>query len=498
VSTDYDTSQRLYFEPLTYEDVMNVIEAEQRHGRLVGVVVALGGQTPLKLADQLPAELILGTSPASIDRAEDREQWNALCARLEIPQPAGGTATTLEEARLIVGRVGYPVLVRPSYVLGGRAMQIVYDDEGLAAALAEMALAGSLGREGGLSATRPVLVDRFLEDATEVDVDALRDHTGEVVIGAVMEHVEEAGVHSGDSACSIPPYSLSAETVAVIEDFTRRLADALDVQGLLNVQYAVREGQVFVIEANPRASRTVPFVAKATGVPLVKVAARVMVGATLAELRDEGLLRPPTGAGDGRGQRVAVKEAVLPFSRFPDVDTVLGPEMRSTGEVMGIDRTFGLAFAKAQVAAGDMLPDSGTVFLSLADRDKPAGLKAATGFLELGFEIAATVGTAEFLEQAGVTVAQRVAKVSAAGERSNEDPSWPTAVELLAHGKVQLVVNSPRGRGARADGDYIRRAASAHRVPCLTTASAAVAAAEGMRDRADHDLVVGTLQEHLA
>jgi carbamoyl-phosphate synthase large subunit len=441
---------------------------------------------------------VLGTSPASIDLAEDREHWNALCARLEIPQPAGGTATSFEEARAVVERIGYPALLRPSYVLGGRAMEIVYDEDGLRRAIDALSVFGSLGREGGLSAERPVLVDRFLEDATEVDVDALRDHTGEVVIGAVMEHVEEAGVHSGDSACSIPPYSLSAETVAVIEDHTRSLADALEVQGLLNVQYAVREGQVYVIEANPRASRTVPFVAKATGVPLVKVAARLMVGATLAELREEGLLRPPTGAGNGRGDRVAVKEAVLPFSRFPEVDTVLGPEMRSTGEVMGIDRTFGLAFAKAQVAAGDMLPDSGTVFLSLADRDKPAGLTAATGFVDLGFEIAATVGTADFLEEAGVTIAQRVAKVGVAGERSDEDPSWPTAVELLAQGKVQLVVNSPRGRGARADGDYIRRAASAHRVPCLTTASAAVAAAEGMRDRADHLLEVSTLQEHLA
>ena len=497
VSTDYDTSDRLYFEPLTLEDALNVIEAEQAAGDLLGVIVSLGGQTPLKLAGLLPKGLVLGTSPESIDLAEDRERWNALCTRLEIPQPEGGTCTSFEEAQAVVEPIGYPVLLRPSYVLGGRAMEIVYDEDGLRTAIAALSMFGSLGKEGGLSAERPVLVDRFLEDATEVDVDALRDRSGEVVIGAVMEHVEEAGVHSGDSACSIPPYSLSAATVAVIEDHTRRIADALDVQGLLNVQYAVRGGQVFVIEANPRASRTVPFVAKATGVPLVKVAARVMVGATLAELRDEGLLRPPTGAGSGRGDRVAVKEAVLPFSRFPEVDTVLGPEMRSTGEVMGIDRTFGLAFAKAQVAAGDMLPDSGTVFLSLADRDKPAGLRAAAGFVDLGFEIAATDGTADYLEEAGVTVAQRVAKVSVAGERSSEDPSWPTAVELLAQGKVQLVVNSPRGRGARADGDYIRRAASAHRVPCLTTASAAVAAAEGMRDRADHDLEVGTLQEYL-
>ncbi|HEX2039459.1 MAG TPA: carbamoyl-phosphate synthase large subunit, partial [Acidimicrobiales bacterium] len=342
VSTDYDTSDRLYFEPLTTEDVLNVIEAEQP----VGVIVSLGGQTPLKLAGTLPPGLVLGTSPESIDLAEDRERWNALCARLEIPQPAGGTAVTVDEALAIVERIGYPALVRPSYVLGGRAMEIVYDEEGLRGAMAELAGFGSLGKEGGLSAERPVLVDRFLEDATEVDVDALRDATGEVVIGAVMEHVEEAGVHSGDSACVIPPPTLPHEVVEVIEDYTRAIAEALDVRGLVNVQYAVKHNQVFVIEANPRASRTVPFVAKATGVPLAKVAARVMLGATLAELREEGLLRPPVEGG-----HISVKEAVLPFGRFPDVDTVLGPEMRSTGEVMGIDATFGLAFAKSQIAA---------------------------------------------------------------------------------------------------------------------------------------------------
>jgi carbamoyl-phosphate synthase large subunit len=492
VSTDYDTSDRLYFEPLTLEDALNVISAEQRSGELVGVVVALGGQTPLKLAGALPPGLVLGTSPASIDLAEDREQWGALCARLEIPQPAGGTATTIGQALEIVDRIGYPALLRPSYVLGGRAMEIVYDEEALRRAMAELATfgdagaAGSLGREGGLSAERPVLVDRFLEDATEVDVDALRDHTGEVLVGGVMEHVEEAGVHSGDSACSIPPYSLSAETIAVIEDYTARIAEALDVRGLLNVQYAVRQGQVFVIEANPRASRTVPFVAKATGVALVKAAARIMVGATIEELREEGVLVEPSTDG-----HVAVKEAVLPFSRFPEVDTVLGPEMRSTGEVMGIDSTFGLAFAKAQLAAGEKLPSGGSVFLSLADRDKPAGVVAARGFVDLGLEIAATSGTADYLEEAGVPVGQRVAKV--AGDEASAD--LPTAVDLISEGKVQLVVNSPRGRGARADGDYIRRAASAHRVPCLTTASAAVAAASGMRDRAAHDLRVTSLQE---
>jgi carbamoyl-phosphate synthase large subunit len=498
VSTDYDTSDRLYFEPLTLEDTLNVLDAEQAAGDLAGVVVALGGQTPLKLASALPPELVLGTSPASIDAAEDRELWNALCARLEIPQPAGGTATTVDEALAIVGRIGYPALLRPSYVLGGRAMEIVYDDDGLRRAMAELASFGSLGKEGGLSASRPVLVDRFLEDATEVDVDALRDATGEVVIGGVMEHVEEAGVHSGDSACSLPPHSLDARTIAVLEDYTRRLATALDVRGLINVQYAVKQGQVFVIEANPRASRTVPFVAKATGVPLVKVAARIMVGATLADLRAEGLLRDPVSTG-----HIAVKEAVLPFDRFPDVDSVLGPEMRSTGEVMGIDRTFGLAFGKSQVAAGDRLPESGMVFLSLANRDKAAGVRAASQFVALGFEIAATAGTADHLESHGVAVAQRVAKLADEGAPAVDRPpsdgdgdGLPTALDLIGAGKVQLVVNSPRGRGARADGAYIRRAAAVNRIPCLTTAAAALAAAESTLDRAQHPLRVRTLQEH--
>ncbi|MBW3669226.1 MAG: carbamoyl-phosphate synthase large subunit [Actinobacteria bacterium] len=481
VSTDYDTSDRLYFEPLTYEDVMNVIEAEQPEA----VIVSLGGQTPLKLAGLLPPELIVGTSPESIDLAEDRERWNALCARLEIPQPAGGTAVTVEEALAIVERIGFPALIRPSYVLGGRAMEIVYDEESLRRAMAALAGFGSLGKEGGLSAERPVLVDRFLEDATEVDVDALRDATGEVVIGAVMEHVEEAGVHSGDSACVIPPPTLPHDVVEVIEGYTRAIAEALDVRGLINVQYAVKQNQVFVIEANPRASRTVPFVAKATGVPLAKVAARIMLGATLAELREEGLLREPVEGG-----HVSVKEAVLPFSRFPDVDTVLGPEMRSTGEVMGIDTTFGLAFAKSQIAAGDQLPDAGSVFFSLADRDKPAGVAAAMRFVELGFSLAATAGTAAYLEENGVPVETVVAKV---GEHGGGD----TAVELIANGKVQLVVNTPRGRGPRADGAYIRTTANVHNVPCLTTVAAARAAGAGIADWARHALSVRSLQEFL-
>src|SRR6516165_1370494 len=485
VSTDYDTSDRLYFEPLTFEDVANVLDVELAAGAVEGVIVSLGGQTPLKLASRLPAELILGTSPDSIDLAEDRERWNALCARLEIPQPAGGTAVTVEEALAVVARIGYPALFRPSYVLGGRAMEIVYDEGGLRRAMAELAGFGSLGREGGLSAERPVLIDRFLEDAVEVDVDAIRDRSGEVVIGAVMEHVEEAGVHSGDSACVIPPPTLPASVIEVIESYSRAIADALDVCGLVNVQYAVKGTQVFVIEANPRASRTVPFVSKATGVPLAKVAARVMAGATLAVLREEVLLRSPANGG-----HVSVKEAVLPFDRFPDADTLLGPEMRSTGEVMGIDRTFGLSFAKSQIAAGDALPESGSVFLSLADRDKQAGLRAALRFVELGFSLVATSGTAAYLEERGVPVETIVAKVGDDAGPGNI-PLSPVdgvdATDLIKSGKVQLVVNTPRGRGPRADGGYIRRAANLHQVACLTTVAAARAAAAGIADWAEHD-----------
>ncbi|TML64680.1 MAG: carbamoyl-phosphate synthase large subunit [Actinobacteria bacterium] len=479
VSTDYDTSDRLYFEPLTYEDVMNVLEVE----RPVGVIVGLGGQTPLKLAGRLPEGLVAGTSPHSIDLAEDRERWSELCARLGIPQPPGGTAATVERAVEIAARIGYPCLVRPSYVLGGRAMEIVYDEDALRLAMAELAVFGSLGREGGLSAERPVLIDRFLEDAIEVDVDAIRDAAGEVLIGGVMEHVEEAGVHSGDSACALPPQTLPREVVEVIEGHTRAIAGALDVRGPINVQYAVKRNEVYVIEANPRASRTVPFVAKATGVPLAKAAARVMLGATLAELRAEGLLPPPV-----QGGHVAVKEAVLPFNRFPDVDTILGPEMRSTGEVMGIDDRFGLAFAKSQMAAGNRLPTSGTVFFSLADRDKAGGLTAARRFAELGFAIVATAGTAEALEQLGVAVASVVAKVG--------DPTGSDAVELISSGKVDMVVNTPRGRGPRADGVHIRTAANVHGVPCVTTVAAALAAAAGIADWMSNDLRVRSLQEY--
>jgi carbamoyl-phosphate synthase large subunit len=527
VSTDYDTSDRLFFEPLTAEDVLAVcrrlqLRGAEGGGELAGVIVSLGGQTPLKLAHLLEDAGIpvLGTSPASIDLAEDREQFQALCERLAIQQPPGGIAATPEQARAVAARLGFPVLVRPSYVLGGRAMQIVYDIESLDSAMAELATEGTLGREGGLSAERPVLVDRFLEDAIEVDVDALRDAEGEIVIGGVMEHIEEAGVHSGDSACAIPPQTLSAPTVARIEAQTKALAEALGVLGLINVQWAVKTSpassgaggsgvagsdvagstvassgvggdEVYILEANPRASRTVPFVSKATGVPLAKIAARVMGGATLAQLRAEGLLHPPAEGG-----HVAVKEAVLPFNRFPTVDTVLGPEMRSTGEVMGIDRTFGMAFAKSQTGAWNKLPREGTIFFSLADRDKSQGIAAARHFAELGFRLVATAGTAAALTAEGVPVDAVVGKLTDpdTGEAVLHDER--DAVELLESGAVHLVVNTPRGRGPRADGAYIRRTATVRGIPCLTTVAAALAAAAGLAESASRAPHVSPLQAY--
>ena len=502
VSTDYDTSDRLYFEPLTHDDVMNIIEAEQASAEagggpgIAGIIVSLGGQTPLKLAGDLPDGLVAGTSPESIDLAEDRERWNALCDRLGIAQPPGGTATTLDEALAVVNEVGYPALMRPSYVLGGRAMTIVHDEAGLREAMAELAAFGSLGKEGGLSAERPVLVDRFLEDAIEVDVDAIRDHTGEVLIGGIMEHVEEAGVHSGDSACMIPPQSLPAETIADLEATTAALATELEVQGLLNVQYAVTSEadgsrNIFVLEANPRASRTVPFVAKATGRPLVKIATRVMLGASLGELRDEGMLGEIAD-----GDHIAVKEAVLPFNRFPETDQLLGPEMRSTGEVMGIDLEVGLAFAKSQIAAGDLLPTEGSVFFSVADRDKQSGLAAAQAYSELGFGIIATAGTAAMLQEAGVEIEGVAAKIGAPEGSDEGSVSLPDAVELIESGRIQIVVNTPRGRGGRADGAYIRNAASRAGLPLFTTVAAAAAAAHGIADMAAHPLQVRPLQAY--
>jgi carbamoyl-phosphate synthase large subunit len=480
VSTDYDTSDRLYFEPLTKEDVLNVIAAEQPYK----VIVSLGGQTPLKLSGDIPVELVAGTSAQSIDDAEDREKWNQLCDELQIPQPPGGTAVDLEQALAITDQIGFPVLVRPSYVLGGRAMQIVHDRNHLARAMDELSGIGSLGKEGGLSATRPVLIDRFLASATEVDVDAIRDHTGEVLIGGVMEHVEEAGVHSGDSACAIPPQTLPDWVVEVLKAYTTAIAHRLDVSGLINVQYAVTGTTVYVIEANPRASRTVPFVAKAKGIPLAKVATRVMLGATLEELRQEGLLGEPVEG------HVAVKEAVLPFNRFPEVDPALGPEMRSTGEVMGIDSTFGRAFFKAELAAGNGLPQSGTVFLSLNDIDKPAGIVVAQRMRERGLGLMATTGTADYLARFGVVVDRVLGKVQEGGD-------GPTAVDLIADGTIVFVVNTPRGSVGRSDGEHIRKAASMHHVSCVTTVSAALAAAQGLGE-SPLQLPVMSLQEYHA
>jgi carbamoyl-phosphate synthase large subunit len=500
VSTDYDTSDRLYFEPITEEDVAAVLAAESAAGSggLAGVIVSLGGQTPLKLAGKLPEALILGTTAASIDLAEDRERFGALLHRLGIPQPAGGTARTADEARAIARRIGYPVLVRPSYVLGGRAMEIVYDEPSLGEAMTALfgfdaadprGGVGSLEREGGLSATRPILIDRFLEDAIEVDVDAVRDATGELLVGGVMEHVEEAGVHSGDSACAIPPPTLTAATITTLVAHTEAIADALDVRGPINVQFAVKAGEVYVIEANPRASRTVPFVAKATGVPFAKVAARVIVGATLDELRAAGLLGAPARAV---GRSVSVKEAVLPFARFPEVDALPGPEMRSTGEVMGTASTFGLAFAKSQIAAGNRLPDSGRIFMSLADRDKKGGLEAARAFVGLGFAIVATAGTAAHLAANGVAVEMVVGKLTNPTETRQQAGD---VVALINAGSIQFVVNTPRGRGSHADGAYIRRAASARRVPIATTVHAARAAADGIAAWRQFDWSVTSLQE---
>jgi len=492
VSTDYDTSDRLFFEPLTEEDVKNILDAETESAKAVqgpgiaGIIVSLGGQTPLKLASALPKELVVGTPPDSIDLAEDRERWNSVCNQLEIPQPPGGTATSFEDAMRVVERVGFPVLVRPSYVLGGRAMSIVYDEGQLENAMQELSASGSLGKEGGLSSQRPVLIDRFLEDATEVDVDAIRDSAGEIIIGGIMEHVEEAGVHSGDSACVTPPVNLSETTLATLKQYSTLIAEKLSVIGLINIQFVVKRigdsETVFVIEANPRASRTVPFISKATGVPLVKVAARVMMGETLEALREVGLLNQ-----EKTFNHTAVKEAVLPFNRFPNTDAVLGPEMRSTGEVMGIDATPGLAFVKSQLAAGMSLPKEGTVFISVADRDKKQGIDSAKLYTQLGFSIAATVGTAAALQEAGIKVSDTVAKIG--------DDDGVTAVELIESGEVQLVINSPRGRGPRADGAHIRKAAGERGIPLLTTASSGLALARGLVDWNEHPLEVRSLQD---
>ncbi|HKX74939.1 MAG TPA: carbamoyl-phosphate synthase large subunit [Acidimicrobiia bacterium] len=459
VSTDYDTSDRLYFEPLTTEDVLAVVEAE----RPEAVIVQLGGQTPLNLAASLEEAgvTIAGTSPASIETAEDREQFSALCRRLGIKLPPQGTANSALEAGEIVDRVGLPVVIRPSFVLGGRKMRVVYSYDELSDYLQD--LYGNVA-DADLTGA-PLLIDRFLEAATEVDVDAIFDGH-ELVVGGIMEHVEEAGVHSGDSACVTPPPTLSEEATKEILRVTDELARALSVRGLINVQFAVKGNEVFVLEANPRASRTVPFISKASGIPLAKVAARVMMGATLEQLRAEGMVT----AADHR-DFVAVKEAVLPWDRFPEEDIVLGPEMRSTGEVMGIGPDVGVAYAKALLAAGHVLPSRGTVFLSLADKDKPMGLAVAQAFAMLGFRLLATRGTARFLSHHAIA-AEVVNKVGEGPDDSRH---------RIEAGEINLVINTPRGGRARWDGRLIRHTARRFDVPCVTTIAGALAVARSLR-----------------
>ena len=467
VSTDYDTSDKLYFEPLTLEDVLNICEQEKEN--LFGVIVQFGGQTPLNLANGL-AEAgvpIIGTSPKSIEIAEDRKLFAAMLDKLGIRQTPGGTATNEAEAVAVAAKIGYPVLVRPSFVLGGRAMELVHNEADLRRYIRTAVEA---------SPERPVLVDRFLEDATEIDVDCISD--GEtVVIGAIMEHIEEAGIHSGDSACVIPPFSLSENAKAEIAKATKAMARELKVIGLMNVQFAVKDEQVYVIEVNPRASRTAPFVSKAIGVPLPKLAAKIMAGKKLTELGFTKEIIPP---------HYSVKEAVFPFTKFPGVDIVLGPEMKSTGEVMGIDQNIGLAYAKAQMAAQPPLPTKGNIFISVPDAGKERAVEIARGFADLGFTLFATSGTAATLQAAGVPVK----KLFKLGE------GRPNALDMLKNGELAMIINTPHGKTAREDEIKIRSTASSSRVPVMTTLRAAKASLDGIRALREHGLTVCTLQEY--
>ena len=485
VSTDYDTSDRLYFEPLTCEDVLEVVHAEQQRGTVVGVIVQLGGQTPLGLAQRLAdaGVPIVGTSPAAIHLAEERGAFGRVLAEAGLPAPEHGTARSFDEAQAIAARVGYPVLVRPSYVLGGRGMEIVYDDA---------MLADYLERSTEITREHPVLVDRFLDDAIEIDVDALYDGH-DMYLAGVMEHIEEAGIHSGDSACALPPMTLGEADIERIRESTRAIAEGVGVRGLLNVQFALAQDTLFVLEANPRASRTVPFVSKATGVPVAKAAARIMLGASIAELREEGLL-PQHGDGGALppGSAIAVKEAVLPFGRFHGVDAVLGPEMRSTGEVMGIDDSFGVAFAKSQQAAySGGLPTTGSAFVSLANRDKRAAVFPIKRLADLGFRIFATQGTAEVLRRNGV----KVEVLRKQHEGRGEDGS-PTTVDAIMAGEIDLIVNTPYGVGPRVDGYEIRTAAVTKGVPCVTTVQGLSAAVQGIDALVAGEPGVRSLQEH--
>ncbi len=469
VSTDYDTADRLYFEPLTAEDVIELVEVERSKGELLGLIVQFGGQTPLKLAKPLEAAgiPILGTSPDAIDLAEDRERFQQLIHKLKLRQPDNGTATSQEQAIAIADKIGYPVVIRPSYVLGGRAMQIVYDREGTERYMRDAVK---------VSGANPVLVDSYLRDAIEVDVDALADKDQNVFVAGIMEHIEEAGIHSGDSACSLPPYSLPSKILAEIERQTEAMARALQVVGLMNVQYAVKDGEVYVLEVNPRASRTVPFVAKATGQPIAKFAARLMAGESLKSLHIK----------KARGKHIAVKEAVFPFARFPGVDVILGPEMRSTGEVMGLDADFGRAFAKSQLGAGSKVPVDGVVFVSVKDPDKAAMVKPVKRLVELGFKVVATGGTADFLRRHGIG-AQRVNKVL---------EGRPHIVDLMKDGKVQLVFNTVDGSAALTDSFTLRRTALMHKIAYYTTVAGAKASVEGIRALSEGALDVAPLQSY--
>src|SRR5688572_8929718 len=464
VSTDYDTSDRLYFEPLTFEDVMNIVELEKPEG----VVIQFGGQTPLRLALPLfrAGVKILGTSPDAIDLAEDRRRFSALLTQLGIPQPESGTATSLEEAKAVAQRIGYPVLVRPSYVLGGRAMAIVYDEGHLEGFVREAVLA---------SPEHPILIDRFLEDAYEVDVDALGD--GErVIIGGILQHIEEAGVHSGDSAMVLPTYKIAAPHLETIRKYSRQLGLALQVKGLMNVQYAIKDDVVYVLEVNPRASRTTPFVSKATGVPLAKVAARIMAGRSLAE---QGITEDLTV------DRIFVKESVFPFLKMAGSDILLGPEMKSTGEVMGISEDFGMAFAKSQSAAGFTIPTAGAVFISVNDFDKGGVLPLARDLKGLGFHLLATRGTADFLGEHGVEV-ETVYKV-------NE--GRPNCVDLIKSGQIHIIFNTPLGLESFYDDGAIRKSATLHGVLVVTTLTAAAATVQAIQALRERSADVASLQE---
>ena len=472
VSTDYDTSDRLYFEPLTFEDVMGIVEREQSAGADVSCVVQFGGQTPLKLALALQEAgvSILGTTPDSIDLAEDRQRFSQLLWDLGVPQPASGTAISRQDAREAAERIGYPVVVRPSYVLGGRGMAIVFDSG---------ALDRYMTSAVDVSHDRPVLIDRFLEDAFEFDVDAVADATGAVVIGGIMEHIEEAGIHSGDSSCVVPPFMVAERHLGTIREYTRRIARALKVVGLMNVQYAIKDDTVYVLEVNPRSSRTVPYISKATGVPMARIAARVAAGRTLAEL---GVVSDLEAAG------IFVKSPVFPFVRFPGVDTILGPEMKSTGEVMGGADTFGAAFGKAMMSAGQQLPKDGCVFISVNNTDKPTVVPIARDLAALGFSITASRGTAAFLRAHGID-AEVVYKV-------NE--GRPNIADQIVNGKIDLVINTPLGRESFFDDRAVRRAATMAQVPCITTLTGASAAVSAIKALRSQTLTVRSLQDYYA